>query len=244
MKVTVNATESFKLPDTPQDVTMKQFIDFDLHYQEILKWIAEIGPDRMLFKSNQVRYITKLAESISLFSGVKKENLFGLEVGDLGEHLMKLKKKDQLDIEVTKASIVKLHLHMCRIVLQYVPQIHFKEYEFTHKGEKWYLPNFSKGFHSSKIINPSIRFGDAVEALENDRVQEAKIEEKGYGDGSAEYTRLIKSVAIFARKKKLKKIKSMSQLSSKIVEQTHYFQDINMAVGLDCSFFLSDFSTI
>ena len=226
-------------PEHPSEVKLKQFIEFEVAYESLNKWLDSLDETDWRKVEVQLNYIKKIIEIISEFTGHEIIDK-GLTIGDFEKHLgemMYLKEGEQLDLDLIESSLFSLYTNIWRVFKKNKPRHRTeKDFVFEYKGKRWKMPLMLVDIISQKKIPQDLTTAELVEAAEVVRLWD--MHKKNDIQGSVRFTSILKLVAILARNVKGDTFPSTdSEIEKYISERTFHFQNIDMETALDIQYF-------
>lgn len=226
---------NLEFPETPEEIKLSRYIDFDIAFQKKQAWESE-QDDKILDMKYRLGYTRHVLDILSEFTGCKDIDM--VKTGSYEKHLLKLlgiKKIADLDIDTTEETLYTLFANVWRVISSYKPSNHIGDYEFEYKGEKYRIPTIYRDAITKKEVFEDIPAGPAIEAMEVIRAWEDNINNDK--TGSIRFTSVLKIVAIFSRKDGESFPTSQEGVERFISDRVVHFGDIDMKTALDIETF-------
>jgi hypothetical protein len=202
-----------QVPTDCSEIKLSSYIEFNIHHSKFIQAYNEnIGKEYEA--SEAVKALAAVIE------GFDEEVAMKLTVGDY--------------IPSDKERTINSLLHLINsVITQYeVPELKESGYFFEYKGKKWVVPILR--YYDGRI-NPNLKYGQYIEAMETIRVTNAG-EVKTPNDEFSEYLRVL---AAIVREEGCSREETELSLRMLTDSNMQFFNDINMKVGLDVYFFLN-----
>jgi len=229
-------------PEKASEVTLKQFIRFEVAAANLEKWITENESKNPFDPNFAAGYIWRVFTCVNEFCGDGR--IHQVPVGDYPKALNKflgVKKISDIDLVGIEDSVMGLYANIWRTLATY--KKHYDagagvDYSFEYKGVTYRLKKSHRDAITQQIRFESLTTAQAVEALEALRMYNhhvASDPKKAFY-----FTTLLHLVAILALADGEAFPTTDSEIDRWISDRVRYFEDIDMEAALNVAdFFLS-----
>jgi len=227
--------EQIDFPQLLREVKLSQFTAYEAKWREREEWIKEwqdkdiSGPKFML---------TYIEWTVKLLSAFLDTDAGKYPLGDWMEHIKKISQGKEFDYSGVEGNVLNLLANVYRLIAQYNLEVDYsQDYEFTHKGEKFFVKSAYRDAVTGRDVFDGIEAARVLEALKMfDVWQKNRSTDE---NGNFFFTSLLFAIACFAQKEGETFPTMQSQITNHVNRRVEFFLDIDAETGLDiASFFL------
>lgn len=211
---------SIDMPESVNEVTLSQFIDYQPAFDAWQKWLEENKTRNFNSPKYRKEELQHLCACVSAFIG---QDASGIPIGQV---------VDKMSLSSGETTLNKLHAMIHFAISQYHGGAFDKDYWFIYRGVKYRLPEIARDAITAQERITDVSTAQAVEVLDRWRVYQDSFKGKS-PDPNYTFTMILQLIATFAKSDGDKLPKNDSDIERWISERVVYFKDVDMQVGLD-----------
>lgn len=254
---------TLKVPERPEEVTLKQFVNFDIGYSKLMQKLTRISRDKKVQEKSPEYAIILMRLMKDLYpemSDVLGKIDISTEANRTAlEHTLMLQlAKDADSIEKTITSFETVLNQFYKMIYEWEPKMPVtKDYKFKHGGKYYILPSVRKDLVFKKYEFEGMTLDKLIETNEihrmiNRRVQQNEllnkenhsIANKQDPDGSLAFTKLIHTLAMVVEEEGVETPRDPKQFDRMVRERVAVFQDVSQVHARTATFFLLSMKNI
>jgi D-ribose pyranose/furanose isomerase RbsD len=246
-----------RIPEKPEEVTLKQFVNFDIGYSKLMQKLTTISKDKKV-QEKSPEYAILLMRLMKDLYPECSEALGNMDISKEAnrtamEHTLMLQMAQNSDaVEKTITSFEKVLNQFYKLVYKWQPEMPVtKDYKFKHGGKFYVLPSVRKDLTFNRYEFEGMTLEKLVETTEihrmiNKRVKQNEllnkenhsIANKQDPDGSLAFTKLIHTLAMVVEEEGKPTPLDPKKFDKAVRERVVAFQDVSQVHARTATFFL------